>query len=72
MQISSCFRILVTRRIETFTVILLFSLLIQLRFTTTVLFPEYGAILVGAAVIVFLMALSLLVRFVMNKHLWYG
>ncbi|XP_017753486.1 PREDICTED: uncharacterized protein LOC108546075 [Eufriesea mexicana] len=33
---------------------------------------KYGAILVGAAVIVFLMVLSLLVRFIMNKHLWRG
>nr|XP_033340737.1 uncharacterized protein LOC117228837 [Megalopta genalis]XP_033340738.1 uncharacterized protein LOC117228837 [Megalopta genalis]XP_033340739.1 uncharacterized protein LOC117228837 [Megalopta genalis] len=31
---------------------------------------RYGAILVAAAVIIFLMALSLLVRFVMEKSLW--
>ncbi|KOC67089.1 hypothetical protein WH47_11742 [Habropoda laboriosa] len=33
---------------------------------------KYGAILVGAAVITFLMALSLLVRFVMDRNLWRG
>lgn len=33
---------------------------------------RYGAILVGAAVIIFLMALSILVRFVMEKSLWRG
>lgn len=33
---------------------------------------KYGAILVGAAVIIFLMALSLLVRFVMDRSLWRG
>ncbi|XP_017891863.1 uncharacterized protein LOC108632073 [Ceratina calcarata] len=31
---------------------------------------KYGAILVGGAVIIFLMVLSLLVRFVMDKNLW--
>lgn len=31
---------------------------------------RYGAILVGGAVIIFLMVLSLLVRFVMDKSLW--
>lgn len=35
-------------------------------------FSEYGAILVGGAVIIFLMVLSLLVRFIMDKHLWRG
>lgn len=33
---------------------------------------KYGAILVGAAVIIFLMVLSLLVRFVMDKNIWRG
>ncbi|XP_043586791.1 uncharacterized protein LOC122569596 isoform X2 [Bombus pyrosoma] len=33
---------------------------------------KYGAILVGGAVIIFLMVLSLLVRFIMDKHLWRG
>ncbi|XP_076285909.1 uncharacterized protein LOC143211803 [Lasioglossum baleicum] len=33
---------------------------------------KYGAILVAAVVIIFLMALSLLVRFVMEKSLWRG
>ncbi|KZC04903.1 PREDICTED: uncharacterized protein LOC107193272 [Dufourea novaeangliae] len=33
---------------------------------------RYGAILVAAAVILFLMALSLLVRFVMEKSFWRG
>ncbi|CAL7935494.1 unnamed protein product [Xylocopa violacea] len=33
---------------------------------------KYGAILVGAAVIIFLMVLSILVRIVMDKNLWRG